>query len=406
MDTTPPVFTLKRSSDTEILTTILNEASVNEFPFALWRLPNTTVKNLIISNQYQKLTEKPVIEELNTGFIFAPFDKKKEKIFLPADYFFRFENGQLKPPSTPLEISSNTWLENFKPAKDGINYKIASYNKQLSFQSVPLDYIELVRSGIAEIQNGSFEKVVPSRTKHVPLPDDFDIVKAFEKLCSAYPHALVSFVNIPSVGTWLGATPEVLVSVEDKTIFRTVALAGTQRYKEGMNLKSIAWTQKDIEEQALVELYIISCFKKIRLREYEEHGPKTSIAGNLIHLKSDFMVDMKATNFPQLGSIMLDLLHPTSAVCGMPLQPATDFIKQREGYDRSFYAGYLGPVNIDSNINIFVNLRCMQIFKTDAILYAGAGVTIDSIPELELEETEMKFNTLLNVVFQDAISSH
>jgi isochorismate synthase len=218
-------------------------------------------------------------------------------------------------------------------------------------------------------------------------------------LSAAYPNALVSFVNIPGVGSWLGASPEVLVCVEDKKIFKTVALAGTQAYTDGMNLKAVAWTQKEIEEQALVERYVISCFKKIRLREYEEHGPKTVVAGNLIHLKSDFTVDMDATNFPQLGTVMLQLLHPTSAVAGMPLDPALEFLKKHEGYDRSFYSGYLGPVNVNNNINIFVNLRCMQLLDKEAILYAGAGVTSDSIPALELEETEMKFRTLLNVIF-------
>jgi isochorismate synthase len=160
----------------------------------------------------------------------------------------------------------------------------------------------------------------------------------------------------------------------------------------------VAWTQKEIEEQALVERYIISCFKKIRVREYEEHGPKTVLAGSLMHLKSDFTVDMKAINFPSLGSVMLQLLHPTSAVCGMPLEPAVDFIRLYEGYDREFYSGYLGPVNFQNNTNIFVNLRCMQLLDKEAVLYAGAGVTIDSVPEAEWEETEMKLNTLLNVI--------
>ena len=137
---------------------------------------------------------------------------------------------------------------------------------------------------------------------------------------------MISFVSIPETGSWLGASPELLVSVEDKTTFRTTALAGTLPYTEGTNLKTVAWTQKDIEEQALVERYIISCFKKIRLREYEEHGPKTVVAGNLMHLKSDFTVDMKATNFLQLGSVMLHLLHPTSAVCGVPLDTALEFL--------------------------------------------------------------------------------
>ena len=213
-----------------------------------------------------------------------------------------------------------------------------------------------------------------------------------------YVNALISFVSIPETGSWLGASPELLVSVEGKKTFRTTALAGTQLYTEGTNLKTVAWTQKDIEEQALVERYIISCFKKIRLREYEEHGPRTVIAGNVMHLKSDFTVDMQATNFPQLGSVMLQLLHPTSAVCGVPLDTALEFLHKHEGYNRQFYAGYLGPVNFNNDINIFVNLRCLQLVQDKAILYAGAGITQDSIPEKEWEETELKLNTLLKVI--------
>lgn len=192
----------------------------------------------------------------------------------------------------------------------------------------------------------------------------------------------------------MGASPELLVSVEGGRTFRTVALAGTQPYQEGTSLKQVAWTQKEIEEQALVGRYIISCFKRIRLREYLEQGPKTVIAGNLIHLRSDFTVDLRETNFPQLGSVMLRLLHPTSAVCGMELGPAREFLNRHEGYDRSFYTGYLGPVNVADNTNIYVNLRCMQLHDGHALMYAGAGVTADSIPEREWEETEMKFNTL------------
>ena len=156
--------------------------------------------------------------------------------------------------------------------------------------------------------------------------------------------------------------------------------------------------QKEIEEQALVSRYIINCFKKIRLREFGEHGPKTWKAGNLLHLRTEFEVDMNATNFPQLGTVMLKLLHPTSAICGMPRQESIDFIQQNEGMDRGLYSGYLGPINYKNESNLFVNLRCMQWSYREAELYAGAGVTIDSIPEAEWEETEMKMNTLLKVI--------
>lgn len=92
---------------------------------------------------------------------------------------------------------------------------------------------------------------------------------------------------------------------------------------------------------------------------------------------------------------MLELLHPTSAVCGMPKNKTKEFIVAKEQYDRELYSGYLGPVNMNNRTNIFVNLRCMQVQENFAILYAGAGITGDSDPEKEWRETEIKMDTLL-----------
>jgi len=191
----------------------------------------------------------------------------------------------------------------------------------------------------------------------------------------------------------MGASPEILIETSGDH-FYTMSLAGTQVAKGENPLKSAAWTQKEIEEQALVSRYIVDCFKKIRLREYEEHGPKTVMAGNLLHLRSDFRVNMKETNFPQLGSVMLQLLHPTSAVCGMPRKEAHEFLKANEGFDRKFFAGFIGPVNIENKTSIYVNLRTASLSQDTITLYAGAGVTEDSDPEKEWEETEVKCNII------------
>jgi isochorismate synthase len=117
-----------------------------------------------------------------------------------------------------------------------------------------------------------------------------------------------------------------------------------------------------------------------------------------MHLKTTFKVDMKATNFAELGKVMLELLHPTSAVCGMPKKPSQDFVLANEGYQRAFYSGFIGPINLDQETHLFVNLRCMQIDTHLLTLYAGAGITEDSQPEKEWKETEMKCQTLLNVL--------
>lgn len=396
--TTSIIPTLPLKED-ELLMLLFNYAAEHEFSFACWRLPNSTKKNLIISYTPFRIPTNESLEELPEGFLFAPFDKEKTSAYLKADLMFSFSNGKLEEANTPIRSNSYLWLQEIIPTLQKKKFKPRCKASSLpSPFSQKENFEHLVKKCIDQIEVGSFEKIVPSRAKRVDLKDSFDVIEAFQKLCLAYPNAMISFIHTPENGAWIGASPELLVSVENKTSFKTVALAGTKMFEEGTNLKQVAWTQKEIEEQALVSRYIINNFKKIRLREFEEHGPKTVVAGNLMHLKTEFSVDMKATNFPQLGSVMLNLLHPTSAVCGMPLEPSLEFLRQHEGYDREFYSGYLGPVNVDHNTYLFVNLRCMQLLEGQAMVYAGAGVTIDSVPETEWEETEMKLNTLLKVI--------
>lgn len=384
-------------SEEAYLSHISSLAFENGMSMALWQLPTQNTRHLILSEKHELINNETTLEELPAGFIFAPFDRERDRVYLKGDFHFVFSNDGLLPPDSPKKEASLNWLSSNTPSAKQRHLKI-SKTPPPSDSKTKEDFIKMVKDAIAAIDENVLEKVVPSRIKKIPVADNFDILTAFRKLCIAYPNTMVSMVHIPGIGTWLGASPEILVSVENGSTFRTVALAGTKPFNPDVNLKSVAWTQKEIEEQALVERYIISCFKKIRLREYDEHGPKTTVAGNLLHLKSDFTVDMKATNFPQLGSVMLSLLHPTSAVCGMPLDPAHTFLKNHEGYDREFYAGYLGPVNIQNDTHIFVNLRCMQLVNGFGVFYAGAGVTADSIPENEWEETEIKLNTLSAII--------
>lgn len=381
-------------SDKDLIKAVLNHWMEDGSAISLWRYPNSLKKNVLICTEGAKQVDDLSLEELEPGFIFTPFDIDKKKIYLKGNHLFEIERGKI------VAISHGD--------ADGIEFissEISSTEK-IKFHSVihstqdagKNDYIRLVNESIRQIQNGSLEKIVPARDKKINLPDTFDILACFDKLCDSYPNAFVSLVSTSETGTWIGASPELLVTVNKEMKFKTAAVAGTQVLPDSADLKQIAWTQKEIEEQALVSRYIINCFKKIRLREFDEHGPKTWKAGNLLHLKTEFEVDMSATNFPQLGSVMLKLLHPTSAICGMPREESLQFLKKYENLDRKFYSGFLGPVNFQGETHVFVNLRCMHWMGKEAILYAGAGVTQDSVPEKEWDETEMKLNTLLNVI--------
>jgi len=380
-------------AERDLLPILIHDSLENGNAITLWRMPDSNEKHLLICSEGVNQVDKIILEDSKTGFVFAPFDNRRKKVFFRGDLILTFKNGTLESDNLPERyVRKPDFAGKAETIRDG------RFPALPVSPSISNDYLTLVKKSVETIKTGVLEKVVPSRFKEFELPEEFDVIKIFHKLCDAYPDAMVSLVSSEETGTWLGATPELIVSLDEQSQFRTAAVAGTKLHRPGMDLKSVAWTEKEIEEQALVSRYIVNCFNKIRLTDYEEHGPRTSVAGNLLHLKTEYNVDLKAVDFPQLGSVMLDLLHPTSAVCGMPLEKAQEFLKAHEGYDRQFYSGYLGPVNFKNESHMFVNLRCLQLFPKKAIVYAGAGVTIDSIPEKEWEETEMKFDTLLSVI--------
>ena len=87
-------------------------------------------------------------------------------------------------------------------------------------------------------------------------------------------------------------------------------------------------------------------------------------------------------------------MHPTPAVCGFPKEFCKEAISEFEDHSRSFYAGYI-KVETDETIQYFVNLRCAEIFQNAALLYVGGGITADSSPEKEWQETELKAGAVL-----------
>jgi isochorismate synthase len=255
-----------------------------------------------------------------------------------------------------------------------------------------------VQDAIDTIESGTLQKVVLSRTKEVALKGE-KLFPLFTQLISCYSTAFSYLFGSPSFGTWVGATPETLIKVDQNQILSTMALAGTQTL-EGTSPKEAVWRQKEIEEQAYVSRHIINCLKKIRVREFEEIGPRTVQSGNLLHLRTTYNIDLKEVSYPQLGGVMMDLLQPTSAVCGMPMEHSLNFILNTETHSRSLYSGFLGPINYHGESHVFVNLRCGK-FDGEAIrLYAGAGITLDSDPEREWVETELKCDTLLSAIHQ------
>jgi len=380
---------LKELPFDEVIKSLALWASKNNLPFVIYRLPNQKNLSCLVGSDIANINNED-LASLASGFLVSTYEG--EQYFIDNGISIDSRSQEIiVSPTWPAEISlDQLGEENDDWEPYTVDNPIAETSKA--------EYIQQVKECISEINNSELIKVVPSRIKRVKLPDGQQLIDTFTNLCDTYDNAFVSLLSTPKLGTWIGASPETLIEVDDKGTFKTMSLAGTQKFTNELPLHALPWTQKEIEEQAMVSRYIINRFKEIRLREFEEVGPRTVKAGNLVHLCSTFTVDTKETDYADLGSTMLKLLHPTSAVCGMPKPPAKALIKSLEKHQRKLYSGYLGPVNMVEGSHIYVNLRCMEVLKNEAILYAGAGVTAYSIAEDEWLETELKCNTLLNII--------
>jgi isochorismate synthase len=245
-----------------------------------------------------------------------------------------------------------------------------------------------------EIQSGSIDKAVLSRVHLVEREMRPEPAEIFKVLCVKYPKAFKYILNIPGAGNWIGATPEPLIEACGD-VAEAVSLAGTRKLN-GAPAGKVEWQTKEREEQKFVTVYIENLLADFGITPYRKNGPFNEQAADLVHLKSSFTFDRNLLK-EKFGEFV-SALHPTPSVCGLPKETASGFIRQLEKHERRYYTGFLGPLNLDGNAHLFVNLRCMQVLPHRFALFAGAGITASSDPGSEWDETEFKMQTLLSVL--------
>jgi isochorismate synthase len=376
----------------------------SDLPFVVYRKPQASVKAL--------LQKDPTLHVVNdfaeSGFVMAPFNSEEKSILIPLEF-----SELVIPAQAGIHTEQKSFIDNELPdvklsevierSRNAVEMRAGIGEKQ--------QHINLIQNGIDAINNNQFKKVVLSRCETVTLSEN-NPIEIFKRLLNEYESAFVYCWYHPKVGLWLGATPETLLKIEG-TRFETMALAGTQTYHGSLD---VDWGHKDIEEQQIVTDSIVANLESVTER-FKVSDVKTVKAGNLLHLKTSISGTL---NFKPLNSkLLLTNLHPTPAVCGFPKEDAKQFILNKEDYHREFYTGFLGELNlketrsrntnrrnVENNAyasvkivtNLFVNLRCMQLKANQAFIYVGGGVTKDSIPEKEWEETVNKAKTIKNVL--------
>lgn len=329
--------------------------------YAIYRLPCDDHCTLMVQSSGQPLTFLSAAE-LNgkQGFVVAPFTPSTNEpvVLIVPD---RVERMKIRPisswPHTPL-----SGLHEDEHKKYTANF--ANFH--------------------THIANGEFGKVVLARCSEQTTGEAVGPEELFERACSLYPRLFIALMSTPVCGTWLMATPEILLEGGGNH-WRTISLAGTMRYAP-----DIEWSEKNKAEQRYVSDYL-SCQLRLFSRDVKETGPYTARAAGLVHLRSDF--DFTLEDNSHLGEV-IEKLYPTPAVCGIPKEKARRFIMANESFARSYYSGFCGSLFPEGESHLFVSLRCMRIDGNHYSLYAGGGLIKDSVAEQEWEETQAKMETM------------
>ena len=292
--------------------------------------------------------------------------------------FFPFTNGKtIHLKAENLEVCTSEELKSSF-------FEVENFPENNVEMNIPRheEYLQKLEKAIEIIKQNNLQKLVISRPIAKEI-SSINLEETYQLLCKKHQNTLC-YLLITDEEIWIGATPEILGKFNKKTHeFFTMSLAGTLPVDE-------EWSEKEIEEQKPVTHYISEILKKYAV-EIAQSETYNHISGNIKHLRTDFTAKIDDNKLEEL----IEELHPTPAICGIPKEFCKEKIIEIEQYNREFYAGYI-KIETEEEIYYFVNLRCAKIYKNQVIAFAGGGITALSSPEKEWRETELKSQAILH----------
>lgn len=328
--------------------------SVNWFKY---RLPNATE---IVSGASESL-----IKGLGKGFAIAPFFNPEENLItIPSDFIPEIKNIKPFPSDLPPTTSKTDYFKEIEAIKTDLN--------------------------------GKRGKTVAARV--IRADAKIDLNATFDTLCFAYPDAFVFAFSSSMTGTWIGASPELLLR-KDGNFLSTMALAGTRPHSD----EDEKWDEKNIDEQAMVTEFIIRSLTN-HCSMVTAGKAFTKKAGPIEHICTPISAFMPPTELAEeyqesysnrLRHLLMDL-SPTPAVCGSDRTHSLALIKKYEKFPRELYGGFCGPNDLEDITAFFVNLRSAKVSDDSVVIFVGGGITPLSSPENEWQETDYKSKTIIN----------
>ncbi|SDG06798.1 isochorismate synthase [Halorubrum xinjiangense] len=254
-----------------------------------------------------------------------------------------------------------------------------------------------VGAAVDRIRAGDLRKVVLAQALEADLAADFPRAATLERLAEKYPDCHRYWFE-PDAGdsAFFGATPERLVSLRGRTV-ETDALAGTTGRGETPNedewlARELLDDEKNVHEHELVAETV---------RDQLEPFAASIAAGErrvrrlatVQHLHTPITAELDADRHVLE---LVEALHPTPAVGGLPPDRALATIRETEPFDRGWYAAPVGWIDAAGNGAFAVAIRSAVASPRRATLFAGVGVVSDSDPDREWDEVQLKYRPILD----------
>ena len=257
-------------------------------------------------------------------------------------------------------------------------------------------FLESVAQALKAIENGDFRKIVLARALDVETNRDLHPLEILNTLRERYADCYAFSIANGKGQSFIGASPERLVSVKEGRVNVDVLAGTAPRGKTASEDAALGGqlllSEKDCREHAIVFDSIRRRLEALGLRVDQECRPTLKKLQNVQHLH----VDLSAPQGESAHLLdLLESLHPTPAVGGTPREAAVGRIKEFEGFHRGLYAGPVGWINAKGEGEFLVAIRSGLIDGRKARFYAGVGIVEGSVPEKEFMETDLKFKALL-----------
>ena len=269
--------------------------------------------------------------------------------------------------------------------------------RAMDITEMPRDtWDHLVTDALAAIRAGTFEKVVLARRSALRSKVAFDLAQGLTRLRALEP-SCVRFAFEEGRTAFFGATPERLVA-KHGVLLETEALAGSIARSDDDDdgaRECLLASDKDRREHAFVLDGIRSALESMCRHLEVADEPVVRTLRNVHHLATPVR-----GHLCRPGHILelVDALHPTPAVAGLPRSAACAWIVAKEPCERGWYAGPVGWFDEGGDGAFVVALRSAVVRGLEAWVYAGAGIVEGSNAGHEYAETSLKQATMLSAL--------